>query len=161
MSCLKTVVDNLILRLFENINEDIDKNTLQKKVYLLQAMNVDLGYDFIWYLRGPYSQELLEKISDLPKEVDNDYDKIILRQDILENIIIINNLILLKPDNLNVEMWYRLLASMTFININQYMWNNRWPKKSPEEILQLEMPIYTMEDCVEAQKVLKDMKHIQ
>lgn len=161
MSCLKTIVDNLILRLFENINEDIDKNTLQKKVYLLQSMNVDLGYDFIWYLRGPYSQELLEKISDLPKEVDNDYDKIILRQDILENIIIINNLILLKPDNLNVEMWYRLLASMTFININQYMWNNRWPKKSPEEILQTEMPIYTMEDCVEAQRVLKDMKHIQ
>ncbi|HHT96349.1 MAG TPA: hypothetical protein GXZ90_00415 [Clostridiales bacterium] len=161
MSCLKTIVDNLILRLFENINEDIDKNTLQKKVYLLQSMNIDLGYDFIWYLRGPYSQGLGERISELPKEIDNDYDKIMLRQDILENIIIINNLILLKPDNLNVEMWYRLLASMTFININQYMWNNRWPNKSPEEILQSEMPIYAMEDCVEAQKVLKDMKHIQ
>jgi hypothetical protein len=31
---------------------------LQKTVYLAQACGVDLGYDFHWYLRGPYSPAL-------------------------------------------------------------------------------------------------------
>ena len=31
-----------------------DRLKLQKLVYLLQAFGVYLGYDFSWYLRGPY-----------------------------------------------------------------------------------------------------------
>lgn len=31
-----------------------DRLKLQKTVYLLQAFGVYLGYDFSWYLRGPY-----------------------------------------------------------------------------------------------------------
>lgn len=31
---------------------------LQKTVCLVQALGVDLGYDFNWYLRGPYSPGL-------------------------------------------------------------------------------------------------------
>ncbi|CAI9832122.1 conserved hypothetical protein [Nitrosopumilaceae archaeon] len=31
-----------------------DRLRLQKMVYLLQAFGVYLGYDFNWYLRGPY-----------------------------------------------------------------------------------------------------------
>jgi len=32
--------------------------TLQKTIYLLQAFGVYIGYDFSWYLRGPYSPRL-------------------------------------------------------------------------------------------------------
>lgn len=32
--------------------------TLQKTIYLMQAFGIYLGYDFSWYLRGPYSSPL-------------------------------------------------------------------------------------------------------
>lgn len=35
-----------------------DRMRLQKFVYLLQAHGVYLGYDFSWYLRGPYCSSL-------------------------------------------------------------------------------------------------------
>ena len=35
-----------------------DRLRLQKTVYLLQAFGICLGYDFSWYLRGPYCTSL-------------------------------------------------------------------------------------------------------
>ena len=35
-----------------------DRLRLQKTVYLLQAFGIYLGYDFSWYLRGPYCTSL-------------------------------------------------------------------------------------------------------
>src|SRR4051812_11372113 len=35
-----------------------DRLALQKGVYLAQQMGVNLGYQFSWYLRGPYSRNL-------------------------------------------------------------------------------------------------------
>lgn len=35
-----------------------DRLRLQKTVYLLQAFGIYLGYDFSWYLRGPYCMSL-------------------------------------------------------------------------------------------------------
>lgn len=35
-----------------------DRLRLQKTIYLLQAFGVYLGYDFSWYLRGPYCTSL-------------------------------------------------------------------------------------------------------
>lgn len=37
-----------------SMDEFDDRLKLQKLVYLLQACGVYLGYDFSWYLRGPY-----------------------------------------------------------------------------------------------------------
>lgn len=37
-----------------SMNEFNDRLKLQKLVYLLQSCGVYLGYDFSWYLRGPY-----------------------------------------------------------------------------------------------------------
>ena len=31
---------------------------IQKKIYLLQEQEVDLGYEYNWYLKGPYSPTL-------------------------------------------------------------------------------------------------------
>ena len=51
-----------ILRKFPNF--EFDMNTfdgrlrLQKFIYLLQAHDVYLGYDFSWYMRGPYCTTL-------------------------------------------------------------------------------------------------------
>ncbi|MCY4261559.1 MAG: hypothetical protein OXC91_15040 [Rhodobacteraceae bacterium] len=47
-----------------------DRLRLQKLVYMIEAFDVYLGYDFSWYLRGPYCTRLaktgfeLEQIAD-------------------------------------------------------------------------------------------------
>lgn len=50
----------LVLRNFENFNmTNFDgRLTLQKSIYLMQAFGIYLGYNFSWYLRGPYSPRL-------------------------------------------------------------------------------------------------------
>jgi len=46
------------------MNEQIDlcsldtRVILQKKVYFLQEFGCKLGYNFGWYLKGPYSTDL-------------------------------------------------------------------------------------------------------
>lgn len=41
-----------------SIESFADRLRLQKTVYLLQAFGIYLGYDFSWYLRGPYCPSL-------------------------------------------------------------------------------------------------------
>lgn len=48
---------------------------LQKSLYLLQSFGIYLGYDFSWYLRGPYCSilssngfELQEHYNDIPND---------------------------------------------------------------------------------------------
>ena len=40
------------------MDEFDDRLKLQKTIYILQACGVYLGYDFSWYLRGPYCSSL-------------------------------------------------------------------------------------------------------
>jgi uncharacterized protein YwgA len=43
---------------------------LQKLVYLLQRMSLDLGFSFRWYLHGPYSPDLAESLFELAGKMD-------------------------------------------------------------------------------------------
>jgi len=36
----------------------MDRLKLQKLVYILHSEGMDLGYDFTWYIYGPYSSTL-------------------------------------------------------------------------------------------------------
>lgn len=58
----QAIVLGHILRRFPNFNFSMDtfndRLRLQKFVYLLQAHGIYLGYDFSWYLRGPYCTAL-------------------------------------------------------------------------------------------------------
>jgi uncharacterized protein YwgA len=53
----------LYQRIFGN---DIDMGSfdsrikLQKLVYILKSEGINLGYDFTWYIRGPYSSDLAD-----------------------------------------------------------------------------------------------------
>jgi uncharacterized protein YwgA len=46
--------------------KDIDMNSLdtriklQKLVYILKSEGIDFGYNFTWYIRGPYSSDLAD-----------------------------------------------------------------------------------------------------
>ncbi|MDI1495323.1 MAG: hypothetical protein K8823_631 [Cenarchaeum symbiont of Oopsacas minuta] len=44
-----------------------DRLRLQKIIYTLQAFGVYLGYDFLWYIRGPYCTTLTQKGFELSK----------------------------------------------------------------------------------------------
>ncbi len=41
-----------------------DRLSLQKSVYLLQEMDLDLGYRFKWFMLGPYSRALANDMFD-------------------------------------------------------------------------------------------------
>jgi len=53
---LKLVLDSLGIQL--SMSSFDERLALQKTIYLAQQMGVPLGYQFSWYLRGPYSREL-------------------------------------------------------------------------------------------------------
>ncbi len=53
---LKIVLDALGIPL--SMSSFDERLALQKAIYLAQQMGVNLGYQFSWYLRGPYSKDL-------------------------------------------------------------------------------------------------------
>lgn len=48
-----------------SMNTFSDRLRLQKSVYLLQEFGVKLGYDYSWYIRGPYCSRLAKIGFDL------------------------------------------------------------------------------------------------
>ncbi len=53
---LKLALD--ALRIPVRMDSFADRLTVQKCIYLAQAAGIQLGYNFHWYLRGPYSSTL-------------------------------------------------------------------------------------------------------
>lgn len=49
-----------------------ERKQFQKTVYLMQAFGIKLGYDFSWYIEGPYSSAL----ADVGYEIADHYHKI-------------------------------------------------------------------------------------
>ncbi|MDO8633783.1 MAG: hypothetical protein Q7K34_00655 [archaeon] len=59
---------NFFLKITEkelNMNEYPDRLMLQKIVYLLQETGINFGYDFNWYVKGPYCTQLAADSFDL------------------------------------------------------------------------------------------------
>jgi hypothetical protein len=53
---LKLILDSL--KISPGMSSFDERLALQKSIYLAQQMGVPLGYQFSWYLRGPYSKDL-------------------------------------------------------------------------------------------------------
>jgi len=52
-----------------NIEDFTARKILQKKIYLLQLMGIDLGYRYNWYLYGPYCPALANDTFTLRDEI--------------------------------------------------------------------------------------------
>lgn len=69
----KIILGGLLKRVIDyNIDTFEGRLTLQKTVYLLQAFGLHLGYNFSWYLYGPYSPDLTKdayEIKDIYKDI--------------------------------------------------------------------------------------------
>lgn len=82
---LKLILDKLNIE-FE-IATKADRIRLQKIVYLLQRCGVNLGYNYGWYIYGPYSRDLTSVYYDLEMSIkcnEKDYDWYKLDEDVQE-----------------------------------------------------------------------------
>lgn len=122
---LRRRITGAILKLVGNVRPERiprsfdERVKLQKTVYLLQEFGFDLGYDFSWYVHGPYSVLLtrdgyaLARSDFRPKSVrlTEDYeDK--FRQ-------FVSDFLGQKKNN---TKWLELLASMLFLRKRHPSW---------------------------------------
>lgn len=95
---------------------------VQKKFYLMQVFGVDLGFQYKWYLRGPYCTELTKAAYELLRtniEID-EYE--FSDETVQQNIQQCNEWIqTTKPIEMENLDWEELLASLHFIQHNAYM----------------------------------------
>ncbi len=71
---IKLIYDNLGLE-FE-MNTFQDRLILQKTIYLVQTLGVNLGYHYSWYLKGPYSTSLASDGFTIRDELNTGSDEL-------------------------------------------------------------------------------------
>jgi len=91
-----------------NMNSFSDRLLLQKKVYLLEEMGLNLGYNFRKYIRGPYSSKLAAdgykmEVGKIGSRDGN------ISKELLEKLEI------LGKNHESDPLWFELLASVLFL----------------------------------------------
>ncbi len=92
-----------------------DKLEVQKITYLAQESGIDLGYEFEWYIRGPYCKQVSEdahtaidnKLTEHPNDVD-------LNQEQVEEFGE-----MLRPHLDNTD-WLEIAASILYLKNENY-----------------------------------------
>jgi hypothetical protein len=113
----------LVLRTLEGLDVPPDIGTvaqrkhIQKAVYIAQAAGVPLGYEFNWYVKGPYSPELTrvyyrDEFAAAAVHQERPQLRADLRQR-LENVREV--LVAGKPAGLSPDDWMELVASWHFL----------------------------------------------
>lgn len=96
-----------------------DRLRIQKAVYLAQIVGLNFGYNYSWYVKGPYSTSLTQDYYQMHEAVqagDTSYQGLILNSNLMEMLPKVS-LVLQQPANLNVPdySWYEALASAHFL----------------------------------------------
>ncbi len=94
-----------------------DRLFLQKAIYLLQILGVDLRFRFSWYLRGPYSNALTQCAFEIDgsDKLKTDFDNLKLRPEVLQKVGTLRNWIEQKPNDLREPHWFELLSSIHYL----------------------------------------------
>jgi len=116
---LKLVLDTLGVG--TNIENVTARKEKQKAIYLAKALaDLDLGYSYGWYIRGPYSPSLANDYYELQNEALEGT----LRPDLIHSLERIKENYLesnLKPVQLERPEWLELLASWHYLrNVSGY-----------------------------------------
>lgn len=133
-----------------------DRSLCQFKVYLLQSLGTNLGYSFVWH-KGPYSLTLADYVHEnLDVLLSKDFSKYKMKEVAQKNVTKVNSLAHEKCSPLNLVLWYRLLASLVFMNLNRRSWKIG---DSNDPLLFVElmncMPQYTWKQCQYAFGILR------
>jgi hypothetical protein len=96
-----------------------DRKRVQKAVYLIQLTGVDLGYQYGWYLMGPYSPALTRDYYDLATALDEGDDatsNVELRSPVLDRLEPVKELMSV-PAYLSLDQpsWLELLSSVHYL----------------------------------------------
>lgn len=142
-----------------------DRLKSQKKVYLLQSLGTNLGYDYNWYIHGPYSPTLTDDIyNNIDVLSSADFSQYKIKETVAENINLVNRLTEEQHDKLTDASWYELLASLLYIARNKESWKISSGQNQEQEIFQklLEYkPQYNEKQCKNAFQVLCDNQFIK
>jgi uncharacterized protein YwgA len=115
---LKLVLQNLGID--HHIDTVTERLTLQKAIYLAQAAQVDLGYSYGWYLRGPYSPRLTQDYYNLASLSDEDLlDGLAaheLKEAVKKHLRKVRALISAETrGEVSLARWLELLASLHYL----------------------------------------------
>lgn len=137
-----------------NINTLRDRILLQKKVYLLQQIGVNLGLSYSWYLHGPYSKELTALAYQCVPMGEDIFLSYSLKSAVISKVEQINNLFLKVPKTLKMEEsdWYELIASIVYSQKQ-----GREEKDAIQEVLKLK-PKFNQ---IEAEAAIKAWENIK
>lgn len=132
-----------------------DRLISQKKIYLLQSLGTDLGYEYNWYVRGPYSPSLTNYIyNNIDVLSVSDFSKYKLSAIAEKNLDLVNKLSELKSEtNLSTSSWYELLASLLYIKNNSSSWGVSNSDSIFEKLIDYK-PQYSNQQCKSAYDVL-------
>ena len=110
-----------ILRQFKNYKFSMDKfddrHRLQKFIYLLQAHDIYLGYDYSWYLRGPYCTTLAKRgfvLDSIYKSIPSSAKSVFVDPDIREKFNKFKKFIKGKEMDIN---YLEILASLHILKM--------------------------------------------
>lgn len=115
---LRLIMDRLQLK----IDRFVDRLALQKSIYLLQIMGLDLRYHYSWYLRGPYSPELTRdafEISEYRNPIQEVAKRYELSQHAIETLDAFTKLaVKCRPRDIEQARWLECLASLHYLVLN-------------------------------------------
>ncbi|MDA8233684.1 MAG: hypothetical protein M0Z31_02560 [Clostridia bacterium] len=121
---VESVLDDTVIINYES--DYAKRLELQKLIYLFQEIsNRSLGFDFSWYLAGPYSKVLthtvfnniLKNLSDIKQRAGEKS----FRDDVIDIIDKMKKLLLeenYEQLGLSRPQWFELLASIVYLNKN-------------------------------------------
>ena len=112
-----------------------DRIRVQKAIYLAQAAGANLGYDYNWYVHGPYSPDLandyyglseaifMNKIPPVPDKDDTGDDPATKLRDSYVAILESLTDIIEKPTTFHLpqEDWLELASSLHFLQTKKKM----------------------------------------
>ena len=114
---LKLILDKLgVDHKIEDVQE---RKSIQKAIYMGQIVGADLGYNYGWYVMGPYSNQLARDYYDLNFALetgDEDYKERFLPPAVDKNLANLKPLFDVPEGcSLNQGDWLELIASYHFL----------------------------------------------
>lgn len=115
LAALKLVLDDLGES--SEISSVAERLRIQKAVYLTQALGLNLGYHYSWYLKGPYSTSLTQDYYQLADQsAAGQQPDVTLKGEVRQALERVKG-VLSKPADVDLQKhhWYELLASLHYL----------------------------------------------
>ncbi len=130
-----------------------DRLILQKTVYLMQSFDLYVGYNFTWYIRGPYSPDLTKDGFGLRESWDATPEGRFKEEKDEENF---KKFILFLGDKKYDAGWLEILASIHFLKKVR----NNLNKEEIITIVKNKQSYFTKKMCLQAWKYLEEWGQI-